>query len=264
MNCSILARFENKGTIYKYRKGATARIKDLDEHTRNKVMGHARGQTFAHYISNLVTEDTQSMFMQTPTRNALLSLSAHASITRDPSAPQELTDKQAKVVEADELIQNCLSDQASDKRFNEFQRLGNKVKARRRRLYHKALLAIRHEFFKQVGNRIIESNAAGKPIKYMPNTSGVQPERLALAALEFQNRDVNEIDDDQLIKDRIQSLELRLELNKLRMPVGIQPHIRSQEKKTQQLVNEDGAKLKDRRGGQSLQCPICAYNPTAI
>ncbi|KAJ5931100.1 hypothetical protein N7466_006593 [Penicillium verhagenii] len=187
MNYSISARFENEGTLYKYRKGAATKIRELDKHTRNKIMGHARGQTFAHYISNLVTDNTQSLFIETPTRNSLLGLSTHASITRDPSAPQELTTTQKEAVKSDDLIQTYLSNRerlrsdiisqygqlknakaSGDNRFHEVQRLGNKIKARRRRLCHKALVAVRREFFEQVRNRIIESNTREKPIDDTP------------------------------------------------------------------------------------------------
>ncbi|KAJ6115235.1 hypothetical protein N7486_001013 [Penicillium sp. IBT 16267x] len=278
INCSISAGFENEGTLYKYRKGAATKIRELDEHTRNKIMGHARGQTFAHYISNLVTDDTQSLFMETPTRNSLLSLSTHASITRDPSAPQELTATQKEAVESDDLIQTCLSDRerlrsdvisqygqlkhakaSGDKRFHELQRLGNKTKARRRRLCHKALVAVRREFFEQVGNQTIESNAAGKPIDYTPDTSGAQPERLALAALEFQNRDVNEIDDDQLIEDRILSLELRLELNKLRVPSGCKHTFDPRRRKISEVKT-----TRNRRARRKITEEISPYNALSV
>lgn len=44
------------------------------------------------------------------------------------------------------------------------------------------------------------------------------PERQALADLEFKNRDMDAIDDAELIEDRIRSLELRLALYKLNIP----------------------------------------------
>ncbi|PYH94478.1 hypothetical protein BO71DRAFT_475974 [Aspergillus ellipticus CBS 707.79] len=90
------AGFKELETLYKYRKGAADKIKQLDEHSRNRIMGHRQGRTFAHYVS--VTNDTQSLFMETPARTALLSLATHTSITRDPSAPQDLTDEQKKAM----------------------------------------------------------------------------------------------------------------------------------------------------------------------
>jgi hypothetical protein len=49
----------------------------------------------------------------------------------------------------------------------------------------------RAEFFREIGNRIIESNHLGEQIKFAPDDSRIQPERIALANFEFQNRDVD-------------------------------------------------------------------------
>ena len=60
-------------------------------------MGHRKGGTFAYYVS--VRDDTQSAFMETPARDALLKLSSNASLTRDASVPQALTDSQKHSLE---------------------------------------------------------------------------------------------------------------------------------------------------------------------
>jgi hypothetical protein len=46
-------------------------------------------------------DDTQSIFMETPSRKSLLSLATHASIARDPSAPQKATPAQKESIELD-------------------------------------------------------------------------------------------------------------------------------------------------------------------
>jgi len=63
------ARFKEPGSLY---KGAAANLRHLDEHARNIVMGHKKGGTFAYYVQ--VRDDTQSTFMETPARDALLKL----------------------------------------------------------------------------------------------------------------------------------------------------------------------------------------------
>ncbi|OXV07667.1 hypothetical protein Egran_04567 [Elaphomyces granulatus] len=76
-------------SLYKYRKGAAANLRNLDEHSH----------------------DTQSIFMETPTRDALAKLSSNASLTRDASAPQDLTTPQKKELEKNpelmKLKQKC-------------------------------------------------------------------------------------------------------------------------------------------------------------
>ena len=107
------AGFKNPDSLYKYRKGAAANLSKecllllflyinlfvghLDEHSRNNIMGHKRSGTFAHYVQ--VRDDTQSAFMETPARDALLKLSSNASLTRDISAPQDLTGQQKQELE---------------------------------------------------------------------------------------------------------------------------------------------------------------------
>lgn len=263
-------------------------------------MGHVQGGTFAKYVS--VMDDTQSIFMGTPARKSLLSLATHASLTRDPSAPQDATPAQRKAIELDpgivqlkgecEALRRDLvmeygmlknAKESSDKRFYEFQSLQNQIKSKRYRLCKQAKAKVREEFFRQVGNSIIESNHLGEQVQFTPDTNHIQPERITLANLEFKNRDVNEIDDAVLIEDRIRSLELRLELNRLHMPSGLKAHIRFNEntsagdsfnkseeensvrpqeikaehKKERSFEQAKEKKAKQRSTRPILRCPIC-------
>ncbi|KAJ5259692.1 hypothetical protein N7524_008754 [Penicillium chrysogenum] len=79
------ASFPDKGSLYKYRKGVAVNLRHLDEHSRNAVIGHRKGGTFASYIS--VLDDTQSIYIGTPTRDPLLNLAIHTNLKRDASAP---------------------------------------------------------------------------------------------------------------------------------------------------------------------------------
>ncbi|KAJ6137107.1 hypothetical protein N7471_003593, partial [Penicillium samsonianum] len=48
----------------------------------------------------------------------------------------------------------------------------------------------------------------GTPVTFTLDVSYIQPERIALTKLKFKNRDIDTIDNTELIKDRIRSLEL--------------------------------------------------------
>ncbi|KAI9037217.1 uncharacterized protein KD926_000723 [Aspergillus affinis] len=270
------AGFKELGTLYKYRKGAADKIKQLDEHSRNRIMGHRQGRTFAHYVS--VTNDTQSLFMETPARTTLLSLATHASITRDPSAPQDLTDEQKKAIhsipEVRELTEKReelqadilkthgdlnLAKESCDPRFAESAVLLAKLKWQRQKARASMLQEARVNFFRQIGNQIIEKNRLGEKVFYEPDTSRIQPERLQLAELEFKNRDVDQIDPDDLAEDRIRSLELRLQLIQIYSPMKastVKAIQRQNELKEQREEKQKRREVKE-DSSEVLQCPIC-------
>jgi hypothetical protein len=83
-----------------------ATIANVTEHKRNHIMGHVRGDVFRYYVNQIVDVDTQSIFLETPSRDALIKLSSNSSLTRDPSAPQDLDDKHKKSIESNpELLE---------------------------------------------------------------------------------------------------------------------------------------------------------------
>jgi hypothetical protein len=205
-------------------------------------MGHARSGTFAYYVS--VRDDTQSAFMETPARDALLKLACNSSLTRDVSAPQDLTEPQKKSLESDqelhrlkhqcqELRKDLIAEfhqlqkakYADAERYNKFLTLQRKVKARRKKIHEEAKTRVREEFFENIGNHIIDQNYQANPVKFESDTSHVQPGRQELADIKFKNRDVNTIDDAELIEDRIRSLELRLRLNRLHVPKALRKRV---------------------------------------
>ncbi|KAJ5102243.1 FluG domain protein [Penicillium alfredii] len=57
----------------------------LDKYSRNVIIGYQRSGIFAYYVS--VRDNTQSAFIETPARDALLKLACNSSLTRDASAP---------------------------------------------------------------------------------------------------------------------------------------------------------------------------------
>ncbi|KAJ6076675.1 FluG domain protein [Penicillium canescens] len=267
---SAKAGFADEGSLYKYRKGAAENLRNLDEHSRNIIMGHRKSATFSNYMS--VFNDTQSIFMQTPTRDSLLNLACHGNLTRDESAPQHLNAEQKESIEMDAELQDLKkaakstrdeliskfhklkkAEGASDARFTEMKRLQQKIRTRRKQLERRAQKVARKEFFDSIGNRIIEQNQQGTPVTFIPDVSNIQPERIALAELEFKNRDVDTIDDTELIEDRIRSLELRLKLNSLHIPKALKKRIvfkgRPKEASRQVVVPIESS--------SGLECPVC-------
>lgn len=113
--------------------------------------------------------------------------------------------------------------------YREFQKAKHKVRAERKKLHKTAKEKQYEEFFKGVENHIIKGNYQGQPITFEPDTSHVVPERRALADLEFKNRDVDKVNDAELVEDQIQSLEMRLALHNLNLPRVLQKRIRFDE-----------------------------------
>lgn len=232
-------------------------------------MGHRKGGTFAHYVS--VRDDTQSVFMETPTRDSLIKLATNASLTRDVSVPQRLTTTQLQAIEkdpdlvayqrsCDSLRRALLSEfhqlkrakEASDPRHHQMKTLQARIRAKRKQLHEAAKKKARKEFFNNIGNVIIERNYHGDPITFKPDMFHIQPERKVLADLEFKNRDVDTIADDELVEDRIRSLELRLELHRLHVPTPLSKRINFKE-----VSKRSHAKEISMKSSTGLECPVC-------
>jgi hypothetical protein len=241
-------------------------------------MGHENGKTFAKYVS--VRDDVQSAFMGTPARKALLDLSCNASLTRDISAPNSLNEAQklgleldpdlTRLKEATALLRRALikdfgqlekARKFGESRYRELRRLQEAIRTHRKRLFNAAKKRNRDHFFDNIGNRIIEANHQGNPIKFNPDLSHIQPERKDLADLEFKNRDTDNLDRATLIEDRIRSLELRLQLEKLHIPQGLHRKIdfSKMERKIADVKEEDAKQANSTvwESKSGLECPIC-------
>lgn len=231
-------------------------------------MGHKRSDTFSHYIQ--IQDDTQSAFMGTPTRDALIKLATNKGLTRDPSAPQELSEAKKREVEEDKELNNLIFHRDELRAqlitiyhqiqkgkltdlYGEFIKAGNRVRAHKKKLLRSAEEAQRKEFFGTVGNVIIEQNYQGKAIQFNPDTSHVLPERKMLADLEFKNRDVDKVSDEELLEDRVRSLELRLTLHRLNVPPALQKRIRF-EGPSPGLLSTCTGPFVSKTG---LECPVC-------
>jgi len=159
-------------------------------------MGHVRGDVFRYYVNQIVDVDTQSIFLETPSRDALIKLSSNSSLTRDPSAPQDLDDKHKKSIESNpELLELtdrrnalrrdiiakyqkiCRSKGTSEN--NEYEDVKRKIHALRKKLEKSGFHQMYEEYFNNVGNTIIEANYQGNPVSFDPNLSTL-PENRAL------------------------------------------------------------------------------------
>lgn len=132
------------------------------------------------YLNELVNCDTQSVFLGTPTRDALIALSTNSSLTRDPSAPQGLTREQLQRVEDDpelmklentrvafreDLISEYgkISKVTDPAKRDRYRQLGNQVRAERKKLQNQIDKEAYKQYFDNVGNTIIENNYTGGP-----------------------------------------------------------------------------------------------------
>ncbi|KAJ5120780.1 uncharacterized protein N7515_010168 [Penicillium bovifimosum] len=195
-DASKAAGFREGGSLYKYRKGAAVNLRHLDEYSRNIIIGHRKGGTFAYYVS--VRDNTQSALWK-PRRAMLYSNCLKHGLEKNLELAKL---KQARKALREELI--------------------GRVRAVRKRLYDDTKKTMYDELFGNIRNQIIEQNHRGKLVKFKLETSYIQLERRVLTELEFKNRDIDSTDDTELVEDRIKSLELRLRLYKLNFSDSIQ------------------------------------------
>ncbi|KAJ5876246.1 uncharacterized protein N7529_001830 [Penicillium soppii] len=172
-------------------------------------------------------------------------------VTRDASVPVHLSAKKESLGADPEIVQlrrDCNSlrndiiaefhqlkkaKKASDKRYHEFTALRTQTRTRRKKLYTFVREELREGFFDGIGNQIFEHDCHGNPITFIPDTSRIQPERKSLADLEFKNRDVDTISDEELVGDLIKSLELRLELHRIQIPKPLTKHLKLNQSTTE-------------------------------
>lgn len=191
-------------------------------------------------------------------------------LTRDASAPQCLNNQQKMELEMDaELVKlkskcKCLCRKViatyhqlhkgrGTELYNDYRKAQNDVRAKRKKLHKSAMDRQHKDFFANFGNQIIEQNYHGESIKFQPDLSHVVPLRTQLVEPEFKNRDVDAVDDAELLEDRIQSLELRLELHNLKIPKALHRRIKFNDPGDEPPA-EVSMPMKSKTG---LECPVC-------
>lgn len=99
-------------------------------------------------------------------------------------------------------------------------------------------------------------------MKFEPDASHTTGKK-ELAELEFKNRDVDNIDDAELIEDRIRSLEFRLRLHRLHVPKSLRKRVKFESTPTIKSEPQPFP-MKSVTG---LECPVCLgvtdIHPTA-
>ncbi|KAJ5892479.1 hypothetical protein N7504_009170 [Penicillium tannophilum] len=117
---------------------------------------------------------------------------------------------------------------ADPARYDRYRRLQNQVRAKLKKLHTDA----KEQMYR--------------------DTSHIQPKRKVLADLEFKNRDVNTVDDAELVEDRIRSLELRLELHQRNIPKPLRKRVKFGT--TTKKPDRPPFMTKSSTG---LECPVC-------
>ncbi|KAI9763720.1 MAG: hypothetical protein M1839_006318 [Geoglossum umbratile] len=84
--------FKDPFRFYCLRRGAANAINKIATTAeRNQIMGHSRAEIYdKYYINQVVGTDTQSAYLGTPSKDALINLAGHMNLTRDPEAPNSI------------------------------------------------------------------------------------------------------------------------------------------------------------------------------
>jgi Protein of unknown function (DUF3435) len=86
---------------YKYVESTPSRV-------RNKAMGHAHsGIHDKYYQSNIIDADIMAALLEKPSDQAAIQLLGHVSLTRDPNAPNSLTDFDRRQIAACPEVQEA-------------------------------------------------------------------------------------------------------------------------------------------------------------
>lgn len=109
-----------------------------------------------------------------------------------------------------------------------------------------------HDLFEHVGDNIIDQKYQRIPVEFASDTSHILSKRKFLADLEFRNRDVNTVDDAELVEYRIQSLELRLELHQLNIPKQLRKCV-----KFESTIKKPDLPPFMTKSSTGLECPVC-------
>src|SRR5271155_5688430 len=74
-----------------------------------QVMGHTDPQIYRrYYLNQIITTDTLACFLGSPSRDGLMRLASHMSLTRDSNAPNTLTPAQKEEVHTHHLVQSAM------------------------------------------------------------------------------------------------------------------------------------------------------------
>ncbi|KAF1815641.1 hypothetical protein P152DRAFT_192051 [Eremomyces bilateralis CBS 781.70] len=192
---------------------------------RSFVMGHARASLFERYYRNSVVQfDSVSAFLEVPSKDALIKLAGHMSLTRDPSAADSIKVENS-AIDRDRSIQQiqklCLQlrknptetfgkikNGAGTELYEKYQSEQRHLRNERMRLKRELEEEARRQYFRTAGTRYIDEQRRGIAREYIEPKPVFQfEERERLAALLFQNRDVREVSEEELYTQRIAAMD---------------------------------------------------------
>ncbi|KAF1810113.1 hypothetical protein P152DRAFT_140144 [Eremomyces bilateralis CBS 781.70] len=203
---------------------------------RSFVMGHARASLFKRYYRNSVVQfDSVSAFLEVPSKDALIKLAGHMSLTRDPSAADSIKVENS-AIDCDPGIQQiqklCLQlrknltktfgkikNGTGTELYEKYQSEQRHLRSERMRLKRELEEEARRQYFRIAGTRYIDKQRRGIAREYIePKPISQFEERERLAVLLFQNRDIREVSKEELYTQRIAAIDNLINLCGRHMP----------------------------------------------
>jgi hypothetical protein len=186
-------------------------------------MGHARAGIFDRYYRNHIIQlNTQSAFLGVPSRDAVIKLAGHMSLTRDPTALTSIqVDRSAITLDTEvqqlerqrielrhsltangKKIKNTKATELLERYQTTLRRLNRKKKVKRL-IEEKA----REEFFRTASTRYIDEQRRGLRQEYTETTPIFEfQERSRLVSLLFQNKDAAEMSEQEIYQSRLDAM----------------------------------------------------------
>lgn len=246
-------------------------------------MGHSRADIFEkYYTAQVVGADTQSAYLGTPSRSALVALAGRMSLTRDPRAQSRIKVKVEEAMKAyvdpdpdnrsrdvasmrAELIQNHgLLQNAGTTPLHTAYRAECAKRHQRRIAYKRAVEAkAREEYFVTLGDREIEEQLLG-PVDEDPIAGPhfYSKERRTLAALMCSVVDVDVLSHEERVSRRFEAFH---NMRALCAMVEPRPNVSRSLKRSASPSGPDESEDDGPFDAifTSLHCPWCFYNERA-
>ena len=203
---------------------------------RSFVMGHARAGIYdRHYRNTNIQLDTQAAFLEVPSSDALIKLSGHMSLTRDPSVETSIKiDKTAINSNPDVLYLESICSQLRDdiikdygkiknsvgtNIYEKYQTEGRRLRTLKTKVKRNLETTARQEFFRDASSRYIDEQRRGIHKEFVePKPKFQIHERNQLADLLFMNRDVRNMSEKEIFLRRLEAMKNLVRLCDLHMP----------------------------------------------
>jgi len=233
-------------------------------------MGHSRSEIFdKYYVNQKLSVDFTSAYLGTPSRDAIVRLASHMSLTRDPRVrtamssiptPHKVPDHDLEMLDEDLRNQRCaivakygsLKKASGTALYTAYMKTQKAGRALRKKSARKQQERQRKEWFDNLGCNEIDRQRRGIAPLYLPEAPTLHfPERKQLAEKLFRNEDVDTLPEDTVRADRILALEAMVSLCSRRET----RHNRTSE--TSSTFEDDMESTDDLGVCHGLQCPWC-------